>query len=279
MSIPFRTTNPFSVMAICLLLASGCNAFEFLHNEDAADDPAVLLDDAQIALQNGDAAKAVELLEKALAASPDDPKIEVALSNALFQANEIDIVLLKDLADFISEPTVAASKNGPGNAQPACNFSEDPQATTVLYFDDTIAYTTLFNQVDVLQRVLFLLQEAATLEAGATLNEAEVSNARLMRAIASMAMAVIEIKTQADAAEATIHRLSSGGLGYCAVSEQALVDLESFILCEKMPVIDQAVDDMVYRQQLFGAGENELVDALTSARNEIARAIDHTCRG
>ena len=278
MSSSLYAINPFTVVAFCLLMAGGCNAFEFLHDEDATSDPDILLDDAQLALQNGDAEKAVELLEKALAAAPGNTEIELALSTALFQANDIDVLLLKELADFIAEPDSDAGKVGSTTRYPACSFSEDPQRTTILRFDETAAYLSLFNHLEVLQRVLELLRTAAGVEAGTTLDESAVSNARLMRAIATMAVAVIEIKTQADAAQATIHSLSSGGLGYCAVDQNALRDLESFILCEKLLAIDQAVDDMVYRQQLFGASDNELVQAITNARDEISSTITLSCQ-
>ena len=279
MSVTLRAINPFSVVALCLLIAGGCNAFEFLGNEDATNDPDLLLIDARFALQDGDNEKAVELLEKALEAAPDNAEIKIELSSALFQLREIDLILMKDLADFITSAPEVQTGRARASKAASCNFDGGSSAASTLIFDDDSSYVSLFNNIETLQRVQNLLQNTLETEAAEALEENVVGNARMMRSLAAMGMAVIQIKIQADASQATLHRLPNGGIGYCAENPAALAVLESFVLCEQMPALDRAVGDLVFRQQLFGAGESELVTAVSSARDHFSSAITTTCQG
>ncbi|MFK7847322.1 MAG: tetratricopeptide repeat protein [Rhodothermales bacterium] len=276
----FRAINPFIVLSFSLLVATGCNAFEFMYSEDS-DEPDVLLDDARIALQNGDAEKAIGLLEKALEKAPENSEIKIQLSSALFQANDIDLLVMKDLAEFISETPASKRKIVQFTAatnMPACNFRDDISTTTTLDFSQDPAYQLLLGNVDVLQRALDLLYDTLGSEDAAALSENILSNAHLMRAISNMAVSIIEIKLQADAAQASLHRLPNGSIGYCAENDAALAQLESFIVCEKLPAIDMAVSDLVSRQALFSSSDSELADAVASAREEITRAITVSCQ-
>ena len=94
--------NPFALFALTLFIIAGCNAFEFMYEEGNSDDPDIILDDARIALQNGDTEKAIELLEKALDKAPDSQEIKIELASALFQHRDIDLLVMKDMADYIS---------------------------------------------------------------------------------------------------------------------------------------------------------------------------------
>ena len=274
----FRAFNPFIVLSIGLLVATGCNAFEFMYSEDS-DDPDVLFDDAKIALQNGDTEKAINLLEKALERAPDNPEIKIELTSALFQDSDIDLLVMKDLAEFISETPATANKGFPlvsTQSMPACNFGEGVSSTELDFTQDP-AYQLLSDKEDVLQRALELLYDTLDTEEAAALHANVLSNAHLMRAISNMAVAIIEIKEKADEAQATLHRLSNGSIGYCASNEEALRALETFIVCDKLPAIDQAVTDLVNRQTLFSADDSDLAEALDDARAEITGAISVEC--
>ncbi len=282
----FRTINPFVVLSLSLFIVTGCNAFEFMYSEDS-EEPEILLDDARIAMQDGNTQKAIDLLEKALEKAPDNPEIKIELSSALFQHSDIDLLVMKDLAEFISESSTGVSKNSSArvisgtrftSGSATCNFGEDVSSTTTLDFSQDPAYQLLLGNVDVLQRTLDLLFDSLDTEQAALLSENILSNAHLMRAISNMAMAVIEIKLQADAAQATLHRLSNGSIGYCASDETALQQLETFIVCDKLPAIDLAVNDLIRRQSLFSTSESELAEAVASARDEITRAIAVSCQ-
>ncbi len=271
----FRYLNPFVVLSISLLIVSGCNAFEFMYGGDS-DEPDVLLDDARIALQSGDAEKAIGLLEKALEKAPENSEIRIELSSALFQANDIDLLVMKDLAEFISETPAAAPKAGATHVD-ACNFREDISITTVLDFTQDEAFQLLYENAEVLERALELLQDVLDGDGLTSLPDNILSNAHLMRAISNLAMAVIDINTYAELAQVSLHWLPRGGVGYCAVDQETLTQFETFVLCEKMPAIDQAVEDLVSRQALFSDVDSELVSAVSDARSEIANSITASC--
>ncbi len=273
-----RVFNPFVVLALGLFIATGCNAFEFMYSDDS-DDPEVLFDDAQIALQNGDTEKAIDLLEKALEMDPENPEIKIELTSALFQGSEIDLLVMKDLAEFISETPASASKGfikASVMSMPTCNFGDGITSTELDLTQDP-AYQLLSDKEDVLARALELLYNTLETEEAANLHANILSNAHLMRAISNMAVSIIEIKEKADEAQATLHRLSNGSIGYCAADQEALEELESFIMCDKLPAIDQAVDDLVSRQTLFSDDDSDLAEALADARAEITGAINVEC--
>ncbi len=271
----FRSLNPFVVLSISLLIVSGCNAFEFMYGGES-DEPDVLLDDARIALQNGDAEKAIGLLEKALEKDPDNSEIKIELSSALFQANDIDLLVMKDLAAFISETPAVAPKAIASHVD-ACNFREDILATTILDFSQDEAFQLLYEHTDVIERAIALLQDVLDGDGITSLPDNILSNAHLMRAISNLAATVIDIDIYADLAQVTLHWLPRGGIGYCAVDQETLTQFETFVLCEKMPAIDQAVEDLVSRQSLFGDTDSDLVTAVSDARAEIAISITASC--
>lgn len=279
----FRSTNPFVVLSLSLLIVSGCNAFEFMYGGES-DEPDVLLDDARIALQSGDADKAINLLEKALEKDPANPEIKIELSSALFQANDIDLLVMKELAAFISETPATPIAFQPGTSalaksnRLACNFQGDVSLTTELDFTQDTAYQLLAQNTDILERAAELLRDILDDGSLDSLPANIMSNAHLMRAISSMATAVVEIHTYAQLAQVSLHFLPGTGIGYCAVDNETLMQFETFVMCEALPDIDQAADDLVSRQSLFSDIDSELVSAITSAREEITAEISASCQ-
>ena len=268
--------NPFFAIALFMLIAAGCNAFEFMYGDQNSNDPDVILEDARIALQNGDAEKAVELLEKALDKAPESQEIRIELSSALFQANGIDLLTMKDLAEFISEQEATVSKASIMQSA-SCNFNEDPIFTRQLQFENEEAYVQLLNNSETLARSIELLATALELDAPTDLADHIIGNAYLMRAIASMGEAVLEIKATADALGATLHQRTNNSIGYCAPTPSALAEIESVILCEQLPVFNAAIEDLLFRQNLLGLTESELVDAVSQARDELNNVTSQSC--
>ncbi|MEZ4700037.1 MAG: tetratricopeptide repeat protein [Rhodothermales bacterium] len=268
-----RTSVLFAVVSM-LFMSTGCNVFESFYRDGSSDDPEVLLDDARYALQNGDPDKAVALLEKAYAKDSTDPEIRVELSSALFQANDIDLLLMKDLAEFISEDAVAGSGKWSG-APPACTFEGSSDGLTEIRFADEAAFIALFSNRDVLDRAIALLGDL--LETEVDLDPNQLSNAHLMHAISMMATMVLDIQGKADELGATLYRVSQNGIGYCAPDQHALQALQSYIVCEKVLDIDAAIDDLAIRQELLGSTENELLDLLQSAREDFISSITASC--
>ena len=269
--------NPFFAIALFMFVAAGCNAFEFMYGDADSNDPDIILEDARIALQSGDAEKAIELLEKALEKAPESQEIRIELASALFQANDIDLLVMKDLADFISasETGIASKYSQQRNA--ACNFEDPLESTRVLQFDAEEAYLQLLDNTETLERSIDLLATALNVDTPPDLADHIVGNAYLMRAIASMGEAVLDIKSTADSLGATLHQRSNSSIGYCAPTEDALAEIESFVLCEQLPVFNTAIEDLLFRQNLLGLTESELVDAVTLARDELNNATNLSC--
>ena len=268
--------NPFALFALTMFIVAGCNAFGFMYEEGNSDDPDVILDDARIALQNGDTEKAIELLEKALDKAPDNPVIKIELASALFQDGDVDLLVMKDLADYISD-SGAASSTKSASAPAVCTFTESPSSTRQLSFDTEAAYQTLQSNTDILERSIELLSRELNLNISSELSENLTSNAYLMRAIATMGASVLAIKSTADSLGASLHQRSNGSIGYCAPTPAAVTEMESFVLCEQLPIFDAAIDDLLNRQQLLGLNDSELVDAVEAARNELSNTASLSC--
>ena len=268
--------NPFFALALCMLIAAGCNAFEFMHEAGDTNDPYVLLGDARLAMQNGDAAQAATLLEKALAKAPENQEIKIELASALFQANHIDLHLMKDLADFIAD----RESSNISKIQPAsinnCSFDASFSSHRKLKFDEVDAYTQLLNNTETLERTLNLLSESLD---GQDLSTYFIGNAYLMRAIAAMGTSIVKIKARADSLNASLYQHPQGYIGYCAPTQAAREEIETYVLCEKLPVVNAAIDDLLYRQSLLGIADSELVETVSRARDELANPTSLSCGG
>lgn len=261
----------FLAAATVALLTSGCNVFEPFYEEGSSNDPEVLLQDARYALESGDAEKAVALLEKAYEKDSQNPEIRVELSSALFQAGNIDLILMKDLAGFISE--APATFTGKSTSPLACTFIGDPANRSIIQFSEEAAYLTLLDQREVLDRAVALLDDLIT----STLDPTTRGNAHLVQAIGLMARTVLDVQARADELGAALYRLGDAGVGYCAPDELALQALQSYILCDKVPDLDEAIDLLALRQTLLGSNDSELHDLLQDAREDIAAGITASC--
>lgn len=268
--------NPFFAIALCVLIAAGCNAFEFMYDENSSD-PDIMLEDARIALQSGNEEKAVELLERALEKAPESQEIRIELASALFQANEIDLLTMKDLAEFISDSESAPASKAAKSYNATCSFTEALETTRILQFEAEEAYLQLLGNTETLERTLDLLATSLNIDAPSDLADTIIGNAYLMRAIASMGQSVLDIKAKADSLGATLHQRSNNSIGYCGPTPEALAEIESFVLCEQLPVFNTAVEDLLFRQNLLGLTESELVDAVGRARDELNNTTSLSC--
>ena len=158
-----------------------------------------------------------------------------------------------------------------------CTFNESPSSTRVLDFGTESAYLTLQNSSDILARTVDLLGNAVNLSDLQELNTNITSNAYLMRAIANMGSAVLDIKNTADSLDATLHQRINGSIGYCAPTPAAVSEIETFVLCRQLPIFDSAIDDLLNRQQLLGLENSELVDAVENARNDLENTASLSC--
>jgi hypothetical protein len=83
------------------LVLTGCNVFEGIDEQETSD-PEVLLEDAKLALRDGNPTKAVLHLRKALERAPAEgllrSRIEVKLATALLAERDINVLMLSRIA-------------------------------------------------------------------------------------------------------------------------------------------------------------------------------------
>jgi tetratricopeptide (TPR) repeat protein len=263
-----------------LFMSAGCNVFEPFYSEGASDNPDVLLDDARYALMNGDPDKAVSILEKAYAIDSTNTEVRVELASALFQANGIDLLMMKDLAEFITESSGSAGafagKNPDKNfGNPlACSFVGTSSDYQALQFETEPAYLTIIEHSAVIDRVAALIEGIA--DTGDDLSANARANQQMTRAIANLAAAIKLITGAAEQAGGGIYTIGNG-VGYCAPDEVALQALEATIICEAVPYLDRAVEALAARQAILDSDDAEFFELVQDVRDDIAASITATC--
>src|SRR5690606_41582378 len=92
----------FSTFILFAALLTGCNVFEGTQEEGTGDDPEVLLQDAEPALQRDEPKLAVEYLERAVELEPvttsHGAQIRIQLSTAQLRAGGVNNTTLQPLA-------------------------------------------------------------------------------------------------------------------------------------------------------------------------------------
>jgi hypothetical protein len=258
--------------ATCLSLVAGCNVFESFYEEGTSDDPEVLLDDARYALQKGDAAKAVVFLEKAYEKDSSNVEVRTELASALLQANDIDVLLLKDLAEYMTDG--AGTGAGKGGFSSACTFFGSPDAAARLQMELQPAYLSIVEHSEILDRVVTLVSGLA--ETGDDLSENQLAGLFTARAIANLSVALRVVVNAVVQAEGAIYAIG-GGLGYCAPNELALDTIETAIVCRALPHVDQAVESLDARQAILASDDSEFFELVQDVRDDIGASVTATC--
>ena len=156
------------VLAAALVLGA-CNVFEGLYEEGESEDPKVLLNDARAAIQDGRVDDAVAHLSVAHEKEPDNIEVRAELASAILVQNEVDVMLIKDLADDIRLALEGgASKSGGCPEDVPCNFDcSVAKSVTPFSYEEFDAYQRLEKVLDALKKVDALVQQPLT-ELGAT---------------------------------------------------------------------------------------------------------------
>ena len=258
-----------------LLVFAGCNVFEGLYDEGASDDPEVLIADADAALQRGEPDKAVQYLEKAFEAKPQDPEIRTKLSTALLQQADISVITMIDLAEDITG-NQNGSKSGrafsgsalKSGSQLACNFT----GVAVEQIDLTTnpSYQEVARHVATLRRVKALLDAVVSSAANLNSPPPHLQNAALLsQAVTTVLVVLFDVQEKTDDLGATLWRLANKDVGLCADDEAALLEIQTFIKCEQIPEMQDALD--LLKQRLGGSGDES---AAKEAIDEIQESID-----
>ncbi|MEZ4700035.1 MAG: hypothetical protein R2834_06875 [Rhodothermales bacterium] len=275
-----RHLLPRLLLNICLLQA-GCNAFAPFQDEGGSDAIADLLVDARIALDTGDTAAAVSYMERALPRSGDRLDVRTLLSEALVQRDTIrlfDVVSLSRTIGFDDgaekEPFI------PAGAAPACSFSPSAIPSSPLSLIDEPAYAALEPRLQVMRRIKSLLDVPMPANDGPE-TTLLLARAYQIRALVHLSLALVEVQKTAEATTATLHRLPSGGIGYCADSQEEMSMMTAYVACRTADDLDEAATSATARAQLFesprGTTSDTLIDAANSAWAALGNEIAETC--
>ena len=143
------------------ILVGACNVFEGLYDEGTSENTQVLLTDARAAIQDGRVDDAVDHLTKAHENEPDNVEVRAELASALLTQNDIDVMLIKDLADDIRLALEGgASKNAGCPEDVRCNFNcAVAKSVTPFSYKDSDAYQRLAAVLAVLRQIDALVQQ------------------------------------------------------------------------------------------------------------------------
>ncbi|WP_420456353.1 tetratricopeptide repeat protein [Rubrivirga sp.] len=291
-------TRPLLLLlaALCLLPLAGCDETASLLSVDEGVEVAV--EDAVLARDRGDFAQAVDLLERAHDAEPENAVVRVELATTLLQRDGIDLIDLDRIGQFLTtaggeRPSAPAARGG------SCSVATDPSAQAfdpadVAGFDDLVAASaTLAEASDlldgVLPAVLTSFDLCTTVVDGALSYDrdgalADLAARGLTRDQMAQALAVSALTTFVEAyvfvAEAlpettTWYRLADGSVAICAEDEAALqAQAEGPIRG-----IGQALLALDARAALLGSGSvaAEIVGTALDVYNDLQDAVADYC--
>ncbi len=146
-----RSTLFSSALLLLLFLATGCNVFDGLEEEGASNDPAVLLQDAELALSRGEAERAERYLRRALDIDPENARVRIKLSTALLAKHRIGALDLMRMARSLRG---AEEDAAPASATSALHLTPPAPARlqTVCSFDPTAVDSFEEFQPDEIER-------------------------------------------------------------------------------------------------------------------------------
>ncbi len=249
-----RTIGVWGMALLSALLLARCNVFEGVSEPGTSNDPEILLEDALLALQAGKVDDAIKYLEKALQNAPLDhplrPRVQVALSNALLQKAQINVLTLERLArDFDNRVAgVSQGKNGATRTQDACSFPPDHLVQQEITLDDLDGYVDLETGEEILERVESIMAEVlatttlpfdvqsriAALQAQGLSNE-EIAAALLNAAIASVGRSFIELVTLGTTNQVRWYGVrrpdGKAYLGFCVADEATVAAVRQALAC------------------------------------------------
>ena len=289
-------TRLFLLALLLPLSLTACNVFEGLHEEGENYEPSAILEDARVASQEGRFDDAVDYLERAHDRQPENIEIRVELASALLTLNEIDVLLIAELADEIEGDERQASKitGCPDDLQ--CSFDcGAARSARPFSYRDSDAYLRVENALHVLEQVNELvgvpLAEIGAVPEDRTYPEADRKQlfdtlvakiaethphqkARRMAAtllldasIASIATILAEIEQSAASSEITLYHVE--GEDGAKTIEYCGKKVDEFIAGTMCPVITSAEFTL---DMLKARVENFTSDG-TSQRNSIATEL------
>lgn len=136
------------VLLVAGLLIGGCNVFDSLSPSPNGVD--ALVADAQTALTDGNASRAVRLLERAYEKDSTDVRVRVELGNALFAERGLDLFALRSAAEHLVGTSETSSSSAAAqslhSSKTVCTDGARPEM-------DADRYDVVPNDADPLRRL------------------------------------------------------------------------------------------------------------------------------
>ncbi len=288
---------PLLLAALCLLPLAGCDETGGLLSLDQGVEVAV--EDAILARDRGDYAQAVDLLDRAHRAEPENAVVRVELATTLLQRDGIDLIDLDRIGQFLttfSDDAPAPSTAGRGGS---CSFASDPTSQAfdpggVDGFDDLVAAAGTLTEArtlldGLLPTAVTSFDLCTTVVDGALAYDrdgalADLAAQGLTRDQTAQALAVSALTTFIDAyvfvAEelpetTTWYRLADGSVAICAEDEEAVKAQAE----DSIRGIGQALLALDARAALLGSGSlaAEIVDTALGVYTDLQDAVADYC--
>ena len=297
----FSFFYPVAVV-MCGLFFSACNTFEGFYEEGGSDDPAVLIQDAQYAMQAGTPEEAVAYLEKAIEEAPDESVVETRaqmhLATALLQSTNVGVLTLeemaRDLSDQLEARGGAVAFKGAA-ASGFCSFPATHTDTVRINLRDIEGYDEIHQSADVLARVQKLVNDVLDFEGGhpgptydieahidSLRNQEGYSDEQIAEALLNGSVAYMGASYDAlvdRSADVKWYAVTPPGsddayLGYCAPSEARVEEVKAETACH-MGDIGFSVDLLQARAGLLpGALAEEVVKLADEAYEKLSKELE-----
>ena len=216
-TLPALQTPPFRnsaglVLLVGGLLLGGCNVFDVSSfRPDTVD---ALVADANAALTNGNASRAVQLLERAFDKDSTDVRVRVELGNALYAKHGLDVFALRKAAEHLVELSGASEGGGATRSVRAENMCTDearPETVPERYESiplDADPLRRLVERTSVVERVQGLVVEGVLERRSDAFSSARPNVRRkglLVGAITAVAKEVIDVHAVIDTTGSSLY--------------------------------------------------------------------------
>ena len=285
-----RFTAYLILLIFPVLTLSGCNAFAGFHGAGNSNDPDILLEDAQIALQQGDADKAIKYLRRAIEVDPENVPAKTTLATALFEKHDISVLDVVGIAERVRSD-VQSSVGASARVVPAarlggsevCSFTPDGSERVFdpaefSSFTNIVASKGALDEVDeLLSSLIDPDQLASSIDElrGEGLSDDDIAASLLNGALAKFILAYVAI-VEAGGDSLTFY-YADGNVGYCAPDQDTLDAILAAIACH-VTTLKDGIDLLFGRIEMVGSEEtSDVADEATEAYDRLVEALGTSC--
>ncbi len=261
----------------------GCNVFDGVQDEPSTVD--ALLADARVAMTNGNAERAVRLLESAHERDSTHVGVRIELANALYAANGLDLFTVRSAVEHVSG--VRAESPSENEMGAVCTGAPEPARSSDRFvpvsFEDE-DWQAFASHREQMRRVSHLvvsggLQRRA--EAFAQESPRIRAKGYLLAALTRVSLRLLALQNEIEDANATLYVDVEDGVPRAFVACGGTVesiDGDEHALCRGAQGIRQAVSWLQARNDLIGSDQRSLIIDLLEAHVDAIQAR-HSCPG